>query len=145
MLFHRKFSRHPYRLYGIDLIFLAAYLINFRRFIVDFDLFEQFCQMLNVVVYMMNSAAKVDTGLKLQYMRSMFYWGWSTNLICIQLFLVFNLILNYDMFRMMKNPFKPPRTRVKNYYIKAGIVVLFILSMELFFYFFRYVLYQKWI
>ena len=98
--------------------------------------------MLNVVVYMVNSAAKVDTGLKLQYMRTMFYWGWSTNLICIQLFLVFNLILNYDMFRMMKNPFKPPRTRVNNYYIKAGIVVLFILSMEIFFYFFRYVLYQ---
>lgn len=101
--------------------------------------------MLNVVVYMVNNPAKVDTGLKLQYMRSMFYWGWSTNLICMQLFLIFNLILNYDMYRMMKNPFKPPRIRVNNYYIKAGIAVLFILSMELFFYFFRYVLYQKWI
>ena len=145
MLVHKKFERHPYRLYGIDLIFLAAYLINFRRFIVDFDLSDQYYVMLNLVVHMVNPAGSVDTGLKLQYMRSMFYWGWSFNLICMQLFLIFNLILNWDMYRMMKNPFKPPRIRVNDYYIKAAGIALFMLVAELFFYFFRYVMYSSWI
>lgn len=41
------------------------------------------------------------------------------------MFLIINLILNKDMFKMMKNPFKPPRLRTRGYYI---FLVTFFLS-----------------
>ena len=61
------------------------------------------------------------------------------------MFLAFSLILNYDMYRLMKNPFKPPRMRVNSYFFCTGMVFLFIIFSEIFVFIARVWLNLDWI
>ena len=61
------------------------------------------------------------------------------------MFLVFSLVLNYDMYRFMKNPFKPPRMRMNRYFVWGGLVCLFILIVQIIVFILRVVLELEWI
>lgn len=80
------------------------------------------------IVFMMRGTYEIEVAHALFLMKSIFYLDWSFNLISLQMFLIFNLILNYDIYRMMKNPFKPPRMRVYNYYAKAATICFLLLG-----------------
>ena len=56
-----------------------------------------------------------------------------------------NVILNIDIYRMMKNPFKPPRQRVSSYYIAIAIITVFLFSGAMTVYIYRYLYGVPWI
>ena len=48
MLFHKKFKVHPYRLRALEMIFLTAYIIDFYRILLEFNLEGVFNSLLTV-------------------------------------------------------------------------------------------------
>lgn len=82
MLFHRKFKRHPYRLYAIDLIFLSAYFVSFRRLLFDFNVYEPFRWFLYWFLLSLGYR-QIDHGLMLQSMKTIFYWSWGFQFISL--------------------------------------------------------------
>ena len=53
----------------------------------------------------------------------------ATQFMTLQLYLLLNTLLNFDVYRMIIDPFTPPRLRVRSYYMYIVIVVLVIILL----------------
>ena len=75
MLFHKKFKRHPYRLYAIDLIFLSGRLIDVSEFLYDFDAFGSFLNFMNFLMFLLRIPNVPK--LKCNFMKGLLFWSWA--------------------------------------------------------------------
>lgn len=123
MLVHKKFKAHPYRLRALEMIFLAAYIVDIYRILLEFNLRDVFDKLLDLQCYTRGQQHQCEENPALFESRKLKWSSW-LQFIWMQMFLITNLILNRDMHSMMKNPFKPPRLRTKNYYIFCSLVFL---------------------
>lgn len=144
MLTHKKFKQHPYRLYALDLIFLTSYILNIPGLIVDFLLYDELKAGLRYILPLMGKDAN-DEDVLSHYFVLIMYFGFSFQYLILHLFLMSNVILNTDIYRMMKNPFKPPRKRVSGYYTIMALFTLFMILGASFVYVQRYIYHEKWI
>lgn len=110
MLINKKFKKHPYRLYALELVFFAGYLLDLSQLLLELNAKPVFISIVNFFCILVNVDQDNEI-VHLQVGRLVLYCNDFVQYLCLQLFLLLNLILSMDIYYLMVNPFKPARMR----------------------------------
>lgn len=115
------------------MLFLAAYTLNFFRLILDFDLKGFLQGWLEIVLEIVPTKVTYKGEKFNEEIESLTYdvlfWSHSFQFILLQLYLFVNTVLNVDIYKMIKDPFMPPRLRTRKYYIYMGLFTIIMLAI----------------
>ena len=121
MLLSRRFDRHPYRLYALELLAYSGTCFTFRALFLNNP--QAFLNIVVRPVFYLGTLFRVELKCVMLYRYTdvILYYSRFSQLYLEQMYIVFCLLLCIDLWLILTNPFKPQRMRVNIYYAIALI------------------------
>lgn len=127
MLINRRFKRHPYRLYAMELLAYSGTCFTLRMLFLENP--EAFLHLVVRPFFYFGTlfSQELDCVMVYRYTDIILYYSRFVSLYLEQMYIVLCFLLCIDLWLILTNPFKPQRMRVNAYY--AACLIYTVLTL----------------